>query len=70
MSWGSSASVLQLLRPHAATTEAFAPGAYAPQQEKQLRSEVHTPQWRAAHARPNEREPEHSKDGPLSTRNT
>ena len=50
---GSSARVPQLLSPRAATTEARAPRAHAPQQEKPLQWEACAPQRRVAPARHN-----------------
>ena len=43
----------QLLSPRAATTEARAPRAHAPQQEKPPQWEARAPQWRVAPARRN-----------------
>ena len=48
LSLRSRAREPQLLNPQAATTEACAPRVRAPQQEKPLQWEAHTPQWRAA----------------------
>ena len=49
----SRACAPQLLSPCATTTEARAPGARAPQQEKPLQWEARAPQWRVAPARHN-----------------
>ena len=49
----SRASLLQLLRPCAASTEAHAPRARAPQQEKPPQWEARTPQQRVAPTRCN-----------------
>ena len=53
----SRARVPQLLSPHAATTEAHAPRARAPQQEKPLQCEARTPQQRVVPTRHNWRKP-------------
>ena len=59
------AHVPQLLSPHAATTEAHAPRACAPQQEKPPQWEARAPQWRLAPARYNWRKLAHSNKDPM-----
>ena len=54
----------QLLSPHATTTEAHMPRAHAPQKEKPLQWEAHTPQWRVAPARRDKTKPVHSNKDP------
>ena len=49
----SRAQKLQLLCPHAATTESKHPRACAPQQEKSVQCEVHTPQLDSSLTHPN-----------------
>ena len=49
----SRACILQLLSPRAATTEAHAPRAHAPQQEKPPQWEAHAPQRRVTPTRRN-----------------
>ena len=49
----NKARVPQLLSPHAAFTEAHAPRARAPQQEKPPQWEARAPQWRVAPAQQN-----------------
>ena len=49
----SRAHELQLLSPRATTTEAPAPRARAPQQEKPLQWEARAPQWRPNNAAKN-----------------
>ena len=53
LSLRSRAREPQLLSPHATTTEARAPRACAPQQEKPLPWEAHAPQWRVEPAHHN-----------------
>ena len=62
---GSRARKSQLLSLHAATTEACAPRARAPQQEKPLQWEARAPQWRVAPARRNQRKPARSNEDPM-----
>ena len=47
MPWSNEARVPQLLSPRARATEARAPRACAPQQEKPLQWEACAPQWEA-----------------------
>ena len=54
----------QLLNPCATATEACAPRARAPQQEKPPQWEACTPQWRVARARGNWRKPKPSNEDP------
>ena len=65
----SRARVLQLLSPHAATTEARTPTARAPQQDKPPQWEACTSQWRVAPARRNYRKPAHSNEDPTQPKN-
>ena len=53
MPWSNKAHAPQLLSPHATTTEARAPRARAPQQDKSLQGEARAPQRRVAPARHN-----------------
>ena len=53
LSLRSRARAPQLLSLYAATTEACAPKACAPQQEKPPQWEAHTPQWRVVPAHRN-----------------
>ena len=53
LSLRSRAREPQLLSPRATTTEALAPRARAPQQEKPPQWEARAPQWRVAPARHN-----------------
>ena len=60
----SRAHERQLLSPRATTTEARAPRARAPQQEKSLQWEARAPQQRVAPTRHNWRKPVRSKKDP------
>ena len=62
LSLRSRACKPQLLSQRATTTEALAPRARAPQQEKPLQREAHAPQQRVAPARRNERKPARSNE--------
>ena len=63
MPWSNWACA-QLLSPCTATTDTQVPGARDPQQERSLRWQAHTPQWRVAPTRCNQRQPTCSKEGP------
>ena len=54
----------QLLSPRATTTEAHAPRARAPQQEKPPKGEARAPQGRVAPTHRNYRKPAHSNEDP------
>ena len=65
LSLRSRAREPQLLSPRAATTEAHAPRARAPQQEKPPQWEARAPQQRVALARRNWRKPACSNEDPM-----
>ena len=65
LSLSSRAHEPQLLSPHATTTEARAPRARAPQEEKPPQWEAHALQRRVAPAHRNQRKPAHSNEDPM-----